>query len=349
MNKVKVVTQVIEDRIANADHLLEGVPSERRLSEELGMSRTTVRSAVQRLVKNGVLMRSSNGRLTVGRAGRARCTKTLGLVMPVGAASDFELWRQGVSGALEGSGVTLRTVTYAHFGDSSIAEALAHFDGVFFIPTRQDLPVWLIGLLQEAKGRVVVLDQDESAAGLLSVIMFPPASERKLLDHLVALGHRRIDCLITQEDNDLTHGRVGFWRQYLEENNLTGQLRARMVSRPLESGYQLIRETLAEGRPLGSAIFCTSGPAAIGAMRALHEAKLEIGRDVSVCAVNDEGLGRYLLKSLTALESPPRAQYLRRPVEWMLEGEAAWTGPFLIQPEDVPLFVGESTGPALGL
>lgn len=56
-------------------------------------------------------------------------------------------------------------------------------------------------------------------------------------------------------------------------------------------------------------------------MRALSEAGLEIGRDVSVCAVNDENLGRYLLKSLTALESPPRAHDLRHPIDWMLGEE----------------------------
>lgn len=348
MGKAKQVSQVIEERIANADHLLEGLPSERRLAEELGMSRTTVRAAIKRLLAKGVLARGGNGRLAVGQAGNGQGLKTIGLLMPVGGSPDMELWRRGVAGALEGYAVTLRPVTYAHLGDAAIAEALASFDGAFFIPPTQDLPRWLLAMLQEARGRIVVLDQDETAAGLPSVIMFPPAAERKLLDHLLALGHRRIDCLITQQDNDLEHGRVAAWRQYLAEKGLAGQLRVRMTERPLESGYDLIHDTLAEGRPLAEAIFCTSAPAAVGAMRALHEAGLEIGRDVSVCAVNDEGMGRYLLKTLTALESPPRAHYLRQAVEWMLRGEGPWEGPLLIQPDEVPLFVGESTGPATG-
>ena len=345
MSKIGLVSQVIKSRIANADYLLEGMPSERRISEELGISRTTVRAAVQQMVKTGVLARQDNGRLTIGKNGSSRRMHTIGLVMPIGGSKELELWHQGVVGALEGYAATLRPVTYAHLGDSSIADALENLDGVFFLPQTQDIPDWLISMLREAKGRVVVLDQDESAAGLPSVIMFPPASESKLLDHLVALGHRRIDCLITQRDNDLAHGRVGAWRQYLEDKGLTGQLRSLMTSQPLESGYRVIRDALAEGRPLASAIFCTSVWAAIGAMRALQEANLEIGRDVSVCAVNDEGIGHYLLKTLTALESPPRAKYLRKPVDWMLGDEQAWDGPLLIQPDDVPLFIGESAGP----
>jgi hypothetical protein len=96
---------------------------------------------------------------------------------------------------------------------------------------------------------------------------------------------------------------------------------------------------------LGTALFCTTSPAAIGAMRALHEAKLEIGRDVSVCTVNDEGMAPFLLKTLTSLESPSRARYLRPVVEWMLSGKK-WDGSLLIQPKELSIYVGESTGPA---
>jgi len=140
-------------------------------------------------------------------------------------------------------------------------------------------------------------------------------------------------------------GRIARWKQYLDDHALPGQLRSQAVDKPFESAYQLIRDALWEGRPVASALFCTTGPAAIGAMRALHEAGLEIGVDVSVCAINGEGIGKYLLRSLTELESPPRALYLQSAAEWML-GEGEWEGPLLIQPNDVPLFEGESTGPA---
>jgi LacI family transcriptional regulator len=66
---------------------------------------------------------------------------------------------------------------------------------------------------------------------------------------------------------------------------------------------------------------------------------------VSVCAVNDEGLGPYLVPSLTSLQTPPRDRYLRKAVDWMT-GRGEWKIPSLVQPKDAPLFVGESTGPA---
>jgi DNA-binding LacI/PurR family transcriptional regulator len=199
--------------------------------------------------------------------------------------------------------------------------------------------------IRRSRCRLIVLDQDETAGGLPSVVLFPPAEEVRLLEHLADHGHKRIDCINTQSRDGVIQDRIETWRQFIDRNGLSGQLRSQPIFEPIEGAYRLVKDLLHEGRPLGTAQFCTTGPAAIGAMRALHEAKLEIGQDVSVCAVNDEGLGRYLLKSLTALESPPRALYLRQAVQWMF-GDADWEGPLLVQPRQVHLFVGESTGPA---
>ncbi len=343
--KVNLATQMIQKRIAHADHALAGIPSERQLAEELGLSRTTVRTAVLQLVEQGTLTRQENGRLEVAQAADGRKRRTIGFVVPAVGSPDYEQWREGVDGVLEGHHAIVRHVSYGHWADVALQEALTGFDGLFFIPPAEKIPSWLAAKMKASPCRVVVLDQDESAAGLPSVTLFPPSVESKLFDYLRSLGHRRIDCLNVQAEDAVILERISAWRQYIEFHGLEGQLRSLAVRRPIETGYQLIRDALREGRPVGSAIFCTTGPAAIGAMRALHEAGLEIGEDVSVCAVNSEGVGRYLLRSLTALESPPRALYLRRAAEWML-AEEPWQGPLLTQPEDVPLFKGESTGVA---
>jgi DNA-binding LacI/PurR family transcriptional regulator len=345
MKKVALATQMIQKRIAHADHVLVGIPGERQLAEELGLSRTTVRTALQQLMEQGTLIRQGNGRLNVAEPRDGRRRKTIGFVAPAVPSADFEQWSEGVQGALEGHQVTIRPVSYAHWADPAIQEALSGFDGLFFIPPAEKIPSWLAAKMKESACRVVVLDQDETSAGLPSVTLFPPSAEQKLFDHLTSLGHQRIDCLNTQAEDQVIQGRISVWGKYLETHGIAGQLRSLSVRKPIETAYQLIRDALQEGRPVGSALFCTTGPASIGAMRALHEAGLEIGRDVSVCAVNGEGVGRFLLRSLTALESPPRALYLRHASEWML-GDGDWEGPLLIQPADVPLFEGESTGPA---
>jgi DNA-binding LacI/PurR family transcriptional regulator len=348
MRKATLAVQTIEKRIAYADHIVAGIPSERQLAEELGLSRNTVRIAVQHLIEKGILFRQDNGRLNVAPTEGPKF-RTLCFLAPSGQSSDADQWRQGVESVLdnvpEGVDVTLRTATQGHWGDPVIQEVLSSFDGAFFLAPAEKIPRWLTTKMKESSCRVVVLDQDATAEGLPSVMLFPPDPERKLFDHLYNLGHRQIDCLNTQEKGSVVESRLAVWQDYINSRGLSGRLLSLEKRNPVESAYELIRDTLRAGLPLASSLFCTTGPAAIGAMRAFYEGGLKVGVDVSVCAINSEGFGRYLMPSLTALESPPRSLYLRQVSEWMI-GQQEWQGPLLIQPDDIPLFRGESTGPA---
>ena len=349
MRKVILAAELIEKRILFADHVVAGMPSERQLANELGLSRTTVRKAVQQLMDKGTLERQENGRLQVSEQSGQRRTRTIGFITPEGASTNRDEWRESLNRIVrdmgEEQGFVLRSVVYAHWADSAIQEALASFDGAFFMTETETIPNWLMKKINEFPCRVMSLNRDYSHAGLPSIQLFTPSAERQLFDHLYRLGHRRIDCLNTQALDGVIQSRIAVWREYNELKELKGQLHSLTLNKPVELAYQLVRDILQEGRPLGTALFCTTGPAAIGAMRAAHEAGLKVGDDISVCAVNSEGLGRYLQPTLTALEAPPRAPYLRRALQWMMSDEA-WQGPLLIEADDVPLFEGESTGPA---
>lgn len=344
--KANAAAELLLQRITHADHSVKAMPSERELAMALGISRTTVRLATKQLLEDGVLVRLDNGRLAVAEGHNAASRKrTIGFLTPAGFSLDAEMWRQGVQAALEGYPATFRSMSYAHWADPCISDTLRTCEGVFLLRNIEPIPELIVSKIHQSGSRVVILDQDETAAGLPSVVLFPPAEEVRLLEYLAGLGHRRIDCINTQSSDAVIQDRIQTWRDFIDRKGLSGQLRSQPIFSPIEGASRLVTDLLREGRPLGTAQFCTTGPAAIGAMRAFHDAGLEIGRDVSVCAVNDEGLGRYLLKSLTALESPPRALYLRQAVQWMF-GDGEWEGPLLVQPKQVNLFVGESTGPA---
>jgi len=345
--KATLAVDLLRKRLEHADHRLRKLPGERRLAEEMGLSRNTIRWALEQLVQEGQLSRKRNGRIAVTRTQKAQSkTRTIGFLAPSVFSNDHKQWYDGVAAVVDGLGAKLRPLTYAHWGDAVIHQALEGMDGLFFIPQRNQLPKWLVDKIREAPCRTVVLDMDESAAQLPSVVLFPPISIGKLLNHLLKLGHRKIDCLNTQTENSVIAERVEAWRTFLKEKGLSGKLRTVSKGRPIEVAHAVIRKALRGGGSTSPAQFCTTGPAAIGAMRAFHEAGLEIGRDVSVCAVNDEGLAPYLLKTLTCLASPPRSEYLRRAAKWMLKG-GAWSGHLLLQPKEAPLYIGESTGPAL--
>jgi DNA-binding LacI/PurR family transcriptional regulator len=342
-SRADAIAALIRERLAHLDHLLGGLPGERQLAEELGASRKTVRAAVARLVEEGVLARHANGRLQAPAPGRSpRRARTVVLLRPPVASLDHQRWHEGVEAALVGTGATLRPISYVHWGDPALHDALHGFDAAFLVPLSEALPAWLLAKIAAAPCRTVLLDQDASAAGIPSAVMFPPGCERPLLQHLVDLGHRRIDCVNTQARDSVIRQRIAAWQAFIAANGITGALRERCEHIPVESARLLIAEAATQRADLGTALYCTTFPAALGAMRALGDAGIGVGHQVSVCAVNDEGLGRYLPTSLTALESPPRAALLTQAVRWML-GASTWRGPRLLAPIDVPLFVGEST------
>lgn len=346
--ETRLAEQMLRKRIAHGDHAAYSLPSERQLAEELGFSRQTLRNAVQTLIDEGIFRRTPKGRLELVSAADKgeRPTPVIGFFRPATLSFDSEIWIEAVYGALEGYNVIIRSMTYEHLSESIITNALDGFDGLFFLPPAVILPDWLLTRMFAAKARVVMLDHDASAYGVRSVSIFPPSSELKLLQHLHQLGHRRIDCVNVQPVDAIIEKRIGCWRQFLDQHQLDGQLLSFGEFKRFEASYQLIRTRLRDGLPLGTALFCTTVAGALGSMRALKEAGLVTGVDVSVCAVNDSGLAPYLNPSLTCLQSPPRATYLRKPVAWML-GKETWDAratPLLIQPDEAPLFIGESTG-----
>ncbi|MFA6286430.1 MAG: substrate-binding domain-containing protein [Opitutaceae bacterium] len=345
--QTRLAVEIIRKRLEHGDHAGR-FPGERQLARELGLSRPTVRKALRQLTTEGLLARGPTGRLSAETETTAEARRPLIAFLHSGRiGGESALWRDGVYDAAEARGAMVRSFSFSHYGDRVISSALDGFDGVFLLPlSAEEMPDPLVKRLISARTRVVVLDQDQTKSGLRSVMVFPFASGDKLLAHLRKLGHRRIDCINIQPPNPVIRARIAGWRAYLDENDLEGEL----LSCPesvgmLAEAYRLMLARLKTRRAPATAFLGTTVHAAIGAMRALHERGLRIGRDVSVCAINDEGLGPFLVPSLTALQTPPRDRYLAKAVDWMI-GRVEWVKPSLVQPRAVPLFVGESTGPA---
>lgn len=131
MKKVNLAAQMIRKRIAHADHALAGIPSERQLALDLGISRTTVRTAIGQLLDEGTLMRQGNGRLEIAPEDEERARRVVGFVTPAISSPDSEQWREGVDAVLSTHQVTVRYLSYAHWADAAIQEALNGFDGLF--------------------------------------------------------------------------------------------------------------------------------------------------------------------------------------------------------------------------
>ncbi|MBN8708734.1 MAG: hypothetical protein BGO12_13995 [Verrucomicrobia bacterium 61-8] len=343
----RLALDLIRQRLMHGDYA-HRLPGERQLAAGLALSRPTVRKAITQLLAEGVLMRDASGRLHLpsgeGDGGRRKVIAFLH--EGVSLAREAAAWRDGVYAAAEKRGLTVRSVVFEHDDDPRIGAAFSRYDGVFLLlRSRDQATPRLLKQIQESGARVAALDQDCSALGLRSVIVFPSGSVAKLLDHLRELGHRKIHCLNIQPSNPVIESRIEAWRSYLAKHGLEGEeYSPATANNDLAAAYRQVGARIRKGWQRDCAIYCVTLQAAIGAMRTLYELGVRIGEEVSVCVVNDEGLGPYLVPSLTALQMPSRQKYVQKAVDWMA-GLAEWKTPSLMQPREARLFIGESTGP----
>jgi LacI family transcriptional regulator len=130
----------------------------------------------------------------------------------------------------------------------------------------------------------------------------------RLVEHLTALGHRRIG-FIDYEPARAHHAseRELGWRQALAKAGVTPEpawlVRADITA---ESGYAAARELLARGQAL-TALFAGNDTIAFGALRAVHEAGLRVPEDLSLVGYDDIPLAAFAHPPLTTVRTDPIA------------------------------------------
>ncbi len=352
MPKYEQLSNLLKKRIAHGDYALKSLPAERQLALEVGVSYMTARRALQQLLEEGLLVRGPNGRPEIRRGGiAAEHPLQIAFLAPSFPSHAIDRWRLDLDRATAGLGGKVRHVPYVHWDDPVILGALEGFDGAFLLPSTETMPPPLIERLSQSKRPLVVLDNDMSHAGIPSIRMLPPVLVQRLLDHLEAMGHRSIACLNVQPHDAIIEQWIEQWKIWMAAHHFSGPLIDEPVesySDPFSRAYQTMGRLLAQRQFEAQALLCITPPAAIGAMRALHEAGLRGGEDVALCTINGGTLAALQIPSLTALEAPDTMPYLLTCLQWMGRGGGPWQGPLLLQSFEAAVVVRESTSAPAG-
>lgn len=348
--KYKAIAKLVEKRIYHGDYNLKPIPSERELAQENGVASGTARLALRHLVDLGVLEPKDNGRLSIAKTVEQGNTKMqIAFLATAFPSNDVANWQLAIDRASADYSVNIRPVYYVHPNDPVIQDTIDGFDAVFLIP-ELDVTERIIKICQNAKCPLVVVGGDWSRFGIPSVCTTVPEFSYQMLDYLKNLGHERIDCLnVNLWSTQIPQQRIKAWQRWLEVHRCEGELINDPVQ-PFEWGIErarvAIKEKIESGKLKSTAIFCTGEHAAVGSMRAAVECGLEVGRDISVCEINNEGLAKYLNPTLTSFEIIDASPYLSVCLDWMSRGGGEWIGPLLVKPTNPVMFKGESTGAA---
>jgi DNA-binding LacI/PurR family transcriptional regulator len=126
------------------------------------------------------------------------------------------------------------------------------------------------------------------------------AAVRQAVEHLVALGHRRIAVVAAPDGRSADDERVSTFLRLATQLGLDG----RVVETPMQHEAALAALTQVLGEPAASrptALVTSSDYIATAAYAAAESAGLRVGRDVSVVGHDDLGTSRFLAPSLTTV------------------------------------------------
>ncbi len=144
-----------------------------------------------------------------------------------------------------------------------------------------------------------------------------------LVDHLASLGHERIGYLAPPAEQQLAQRRWDGFMAGMHKHGLKVDP-ALIVEGDFSevTGYRCTRLLLDRQKP-PTAIICSNDRMAFGAMRAVQELGLEVGRSVSIAGFDDINLARHAHPPLTTVYQPVReiGQLLYQLVQALINGE----------------------------
>ncbi len=129
------------------------------------------------------------------------------------------------------------------------------------------------------------------------------SAARVAVEHLIALGHRRVACITNAPlDHPASAARLQGYQEALDAHSLPyDDALVRYGEFHERSGFEAMNALLPE-RP--TAVFVASDVVALGALRAIRTAGLRVPHDVAVVGFDDIQFAQYLLPPLTTVRVP---------------------------------------------
>jgi DNA-binding LacI/PurR family transcriptional regulator len=235
-----------------------------------------------------------------------------------------------------------------------LAGGLRQTDGLLFSPER--LGTEDRGLLDNVTFPLVMLGERIFGGPTDHVTMHNVSASRAAVEHLIALGRRKIAVVGAHPDNrteqlrasDL---RVRGYRDALMAAGIPHERRLERVVAPWHppNGADATRQLLSSGIDF-DAVFALNDDLALGVLRALGESGRVVPDDVAVIGFDNITNGRFTLPSLSSID-PGRDEIAETAVGMLverIEGSATWRPPRLHQ-AGFKVVIRESTaGTTLG-
>lgn len=140
-----------------------------------------------------------------------------------------------------------------------------------------------------------------------SVIVDFQYSVKKVLNHLLETGHKRIAFIggidTDSDGKSVPDYRASIFHSFMQEKNLLKEEYFLIEGYMPKHGYSMGKKLL-ELEEVPTAIFAANDALAVGCYKAVQEAGLKIPEDISIVGFNDISLAKYLVPPLTTVHIP---------------------------------------------
>lgn len=293
-------------------------PSEGQLMRKFGVSRNTVRAALEELKRSGMI-ETRNGAGTFLTAAAKRATGFLGLIVPGMASGEIfpRICAEFTRVARDAGYTTL-------FGDASSPDPLIrntqalrlahdyarqHVAGVLLEPIEltpgaEETTAEIVAVLDKAKIPLVLIDRDivrppdRSAYDLVGIDNV--RAGWRLAEHLIACGARRLHVLVRPDSAPTVLKRAQGVREAVLDAGLSWG-RARLhVADPSEA-KTIAREII---RAHADAVVCGNDATAAALIETLLRLGVKVPEQIRVAGVDDVRLATLVTPRLTTLRQP---------------------------------------------
>lgn len=201
--------------------------------------------------------------------------------------------------------VLLGDTRYTLDGEEQYAAMLAtrEADGLIFLGHR--LPEAVVPLVKRMGNNAPVVNgcEFDPQLGVPSAHIDNAAAAEEAMDHLYALGHRRIAALAGPTTGPLSRDRLsGIWAS-ARKHDAADRVAVLHGEFSMEWGARGADMILGR-QEAPTAFFCLSDEIAIGAMYSLHNKGFDCPGDVSVMGFDDIAVARYFSPSLSTVRQP---------------------------------------------
>ena len=312
MDKTKSLAQTIRESIAaGAYRPGASLPSEREYQDRFGLSRTTVRRAIQTLVDEGRVVRRAGSGTFVAGTGAPRGVAfedapTMSLIIPTFSNPLYTEMIDGVEQEARRYGLRLLTsqTGYSVEGESLQLAAMAEDEtikGAIVVPsTVERATAGALSFVRAGKP-LIYLGRWPDGIAADGVTANYLTAARVAVEHLIGLGHRDIAyvegaphlpgfSLLDGYQAALRTARLPQRRDLVRILDLASE----------EAGKAAVEAMVAEGVAF-TAVFARNDVTAVGVVQALRAAGLRIPGDVSVASVNDSLLARSMSPALSSV------------------------------------------------